>query len=219
MRVAIFKDAFPEEKVTINDQDCILAELGKVLRRTPLGELPHLNSYKLEGGALIYTCANQQSGQWLIRAIDNHRLGSGARLKAIDARNLSKPIKVALRVRDTVAQTQDELLSWIQHLNPGLGRQAEPKGQRLFLHIDRDSLGIIQKTGYKIFTGLLQGVVKVLNDPETQKEGGAPSVASTGSASGGERDGTPSPSGSRGGEDAREEPSLASNVLHQSKGP
>jgi hypothetical protein len=106
--------------VTINNQDCILAELGKVLRRTPLGELPHLKSYRLEGGALIYTCADQESGQWLIRAIDNHRLGSGARLKATDARNLPKPIKVALRVRDNVAQTQDELLSWIQHLNPGL---------------------------------------------------------------------------------------------------
>jgi hypothetical protein len=162
--------------VTINDQDCILAELGKVLRRTPLGELPHLKSYRLEGGALIYTFADQQSGQWLIRAIDVHRLGSGARLKATDARSLPNPIKVALRVRDNVAQIQDELLSWIQHLNPGLhtenwrvlGRQSEPKGQRLFLHIDRDSLGIIEKTGYKIFTELSQDVVKVLKDPETQ---------------------------------------------------
>jgi hypothetical protein len=134
---------------------------------TPLGEIPHLKSYRLEGGALIYTCADQQSGRWLIRAIDNHRLGSGARLKATDARNLPKPIKVALRVMDNVAQTQDELLRWIQHLNPGLhtetwrvlGRQSERKGQRLFLHIHRDSLVIIQKTGYKIFTGLSQGVV------------------------------------------------------------
>jgi hypothetical protein len=191
-----------------------LAELGKVLRRTLLGELPHLKSYRLEGGALIYTCGDQQSGQWLIIAIDNHRLGSGARLKATDARNLPKPIKVALRVRDNVAQTQNELLSWIQHLNQRLhmetwrvlGRQSEPKGQRLFLHIDRDSLVIIQKTGYKIFTGLSQGVFKVLKGPEMQKQGGPPSIASSGSASGGKGDGTPSSSGSRGGEEAREEP-------------
>jgi hypothetical protein len=88
-----------------------LAELGKVLRRNPLGELPHIKSYRLERGALIYTCADQQSGQWLIRAIDKHRLGSGARLKETDAWNLPKPIKVALRVRDNIAQTQDELLS------------------------------------------------------------------------------------------------------------
>jgi hypothetical protein len=64
------------------------------------------------------------------------------------------------------------------------------------LHIDRDSFGIIQKTGYKIFTGLSQGVVKVLKDPESQKEGGTTSVASSGSALG----------GGKGGEDAREEP-------------
>jgi hypothetical protein len=161
IRVAIFKDTFPEDKVTENDQDCILEELGKMLRRTPIGELPHSKSYRLEGGTLIYICADQQSGQWLIRATDNHRLESGARLMATDARNLPKPIKVALRVRDKVAQTEDELIRWIQNLNPGLhmenwrvlGRQSEPKSQRLFLHTDRDSLGTIQVTGYQIFKG------------------------------------------------------------------
>jgi hypothetical protein len=101
---------------------------------------------------------------------------------------------VALRVRNKVAQTQDELLRWIQHLNPGLhtenwrvlGRKSEPKVQRLFLHIDRDSLMTIQKTGYKTFTGLSQRIVMDLKDPEMQKEGGAPSIASSGSASEGE---------------------------------
>jgi hypothetical protein len=80
-----------------------------------------------------------------------------------------------------------------------LDRQSEPKGQRLFLHIDRDSLGIIQKTGYKIFTGLSQRDVKVLKDPETPKEGGAPSIASSGSAFGGRGMVLPLPRGTRAG--------------------
>jgi hypothetical protein len=62
-------------------------------------------------------CVNQLSGQWLVRAIDNYRLESGARLKATDARNLPKPVKVVLRVSDKVAQTQDELLKWIKNFN------------------------------------------------------------------------------------------------------
>jgi hypothetical protein len=49
-----------------------------------------------------------------------------------------------------------------------LDRQSEPKGQRLILHIDHDSLVAIRSTGYKIFTGLSQGTVKVLKDPEAQ---------------------------------------------------
>jgi hypothetical protein len=128
----------------------------------------------------MYVCTNQQFGQWLIRAIDNHRLGSGARLKATDARNLPKPVKVALRTRDTAAKSPEELLNGIKNLNPGLhiehwrvlDRQPEPKGQRLILLIDRDSLTVIKGTGYKIFTGLTQGTVKVLRDPEAgpQKE-------------------------------------------------
>jgi hypothetical protein len=152
-KITIFKETDSEVKLTEHNQDSILEELGRVLRGTPIGELPHLKSYRLEGGALTYISDDQQSGQRLIRAIDNHRLGSGARLKATDARNLHKPVKVALRTRDKVSHTQDELLSWIRNLNLGLhtenwrvlARQSEPKCQRFILHTDRDSLVGIQK--------------------------------------------------------------------------
>jgi hypothetical protein len=72
----------------------------------------------------IYICTDQQSGQWLVRAIDNCRLESGARLKATDARNLPKPVKVALRTWDEVAQTQNDLPKWIKNLNIGLHTEA-----------------------------------------------------------------------------------------------
>jgi hypothetical protein len=120
IRITIFKETYTEDKLNEDDQTYILEELGKVLRRTPIGEIPHLKSYRLEGGTLISRCANQQSSQWLVKAIDNHRLGTGARLKVTDARNLPKPVKVALRTRGKVVQTQDELLTWINNLNPGL---------------------------------------------------------------------------------------------------
>jgi hypothetical protein len=61
----------------------------------------------------------------------------------------------------------------------GLDKQSEPKGQRRILHIDQDSLVAIQKTGYKIFTGLSQRTVKVLKDPKAQKEEIAPNIASS----------------------------------------
>jgi hypothetical protein len=50
-----------------------------------------------------------------------------------------------------------------------LDKQSEPKGQRLILHIDWDSYTSIKRTGHKIFTGLTQGTVKVLRDPEAQQ--------------------------------------------------
>jgi hypothetical protein len=159
IKIAIFNETYPEDKLHEDDHKYILEELGRVLHRTPI-ELPHLKSNRLDGGALIYICTDQQSGQWLIKATNNHRLGTGARLKVMDARNLPKPVKVVLRTRDTVAQTHDELLTWVKNLNPGLNtehwkvldRQYELKGQRLILHIDRDSLVAIRSTGYKIFT-------------------------------------------------------------------
>jgi hypothetical protein len=93
-----------------------------------------------------------------------------ARLKATDARNLPKPVKVTLRMKDKVAKSPDELLKWIKDLNPGLhmehwrvpNRQPMLTGHRLIFLIDWDSHTIIKKTVYKIFLGLTQGTVKAL---------------------------------------------------------
>jgi hypothetical protein len=110
---------------------------------------------------------------------------------------------VALRIGDNVAQNQKELLKWVKHLNPRLntehwrvlGKQSEPKSQGLILHIDRDSYTSIKKTGYRIFTGLSQRTVKVLEDPEAQQA--MPGTASSKSSSEGEGDNLPIPSDGR----------------------
>jgi hypothetical protein len=119
-KVAIFRETYPEDRVREEARDSILESLGEALRRTPLGELLRLKSYRLEGGALIYLCVDPQSGQWLIRAVDNNELGSRGKLKATEAKNLPKPVKVALRVRENIAKNSEELLKWIKQLKPGL---------------------------------------------------------------------------------------------------
>jgi hypothetical protein len=113
---------------------------------------------------------------------------------------------VSLRIWDKVAQNQEELLKWVKNLNPGLNtehwrvldKQFEPKGQRLILHIDRDSYSSIRRTGYRIFTGLSQGTVKVLRDPESHQA--MPDTASSKSSSEGEGYNLPTPSDDRGRE-------------------
>jgi hypothetical protein len=50
------------------------------------------------------------SGQWLVKAIDNQKLESGTSLKVTDARNQPKTVKLALRIREKVAQNQEVLL-------------------------------------------------------------------------------------------------------------
>jgi hypothetical protein len=172
--MTIFKMLYPEDLLNEDDEKSILDVMGEVLRRTSAEELPHLKSYRLEAGALIYICADEQSGQWHSKAIKNHWLKTGTRLKVTEARNLPKPVKVALSVRENVARTQDELLKWVKSLNPGLntehwkvlGKQFERKIQRLIMHIDRDFLATVRNTGNKTFTGLSQGTVRVLKDPE-----------------------------------------------------
>jgi hypothetical protein len=113
---------------------------------------------------------------------------------------------MALRIRDRVAQNQEELLKWIKNLNPGLhtehwrvlNKQPEPKGLRLILFIDTDSYISIKRTGHRIFTGLSQGTVGVLRDPDAQNQLEAlPDTASLKSDSEGEWDDIPTPSDDR----------------------
>jgi hypothetical protein len=73
IKIAIFKETYPEDKLNEDDQTYILEELGKVLHRIPIGELPHLKSYRLEGGALIYRFTDQQSSQWLVKSQAGNR--------------------------------------------------------------------------------------------------------------------------------------------------
>jgi hypothetical protein len=59
----------------------------------------------------------------------------------------------------------------------------------------------IKRTGYKIFTGISQGIVKVLIDPEArhQKRGAVPNTASSESVVEGEGDGLLTPLGDQRG--------------------
>jgi hypothetical protein len=56
INIDIFKETYPEDKLTEQDQEIILVELGRVWHGTPIGELSHLQSCTLKGGALIYMC-------------------------------------------------------------------------------------------------------------------------------------------------------------------
>jgi hypothetical protein len=134
--------------------------------------------------------------------MNNHRLESGARLKATDARNIPEPVKVALRIRDRVAQNQEELLKWIRDLNPGLhtehwrvlNKQPEPKGLRLILLIDRDSYTCIRRTD----TGFLQGSHReLLKSCETLRLRISRKTESSKSVSEEEGDDIPTPSDDR----------------------
>jgi hypothetical protein len=118
-KAAILLD-HPEEKLSLEDIDLVLAKVGEVFHETPVGVRPLLPSYRLETGILFYVCAGQWSVDWLIAAPHGFQIREGVRLKASDANHLPKPVKMALRMGDEVSAGPEELLKWIKSLNPGL---------------------------------------------------------------------------------------------------
>jgi hypothetical protein len=91
-----------------------------------IGELLHLKSYRREGGAFTYICGNQQSVQCLDRRIGNHRMRSGLRLRAIDAR--TPPPQACQDSFDRVSQSQEELPKLSKHQNRAAYKALEDNG-------------------------------------------------------------------------------------------
>jgi hypothetical protein len=179
-RAAVLLD-HPEEQLSPEDVNLVMGKVGEVFRETPDGGRPLLRSYRLGRGIIFYACADQRSVDWLVTALHGYQIREGARLKAIDAKHLPKPIKMALRTKEKVAKGPEEILEWIKSLNPGLHTENwrvldsrdEPLGRRLILLVDQDSGKILKGTSYKIYTGLSEGTFKVLSDPEGEIRGRA----------------------------------------------
>jgi hypothetical protein len=84
------------------------------------------------------------------------------KLKAIDAKYLPKPIKMALRTRDQLFLVPEEVLQYTTSLNPWLHTQnmrvfdsnEDLTSGRLILIADRELATAFKRTSYKIFTEL-----------------------------------------------------------------
>jgi hypothetical protein len=131
----------PEEQLSLEDVNFVLAKVGEVFRETLDGGRPLLRSYRLETGTIFYACADQRSVDWLVTAFHGFQIRKGVRLKATEAKHLPKPVKMALRTKDKEATGPEVLLKWIKSLNPGLHMENwrvldskdEPIGRRLIL--------------------------------------------------------------------------------------
>jgi hypothetical protein len=73
-RAAILLD-HPEEKLSLQDINLVLAEVEEVFRDTPYGGRPLLRSYRLERGILFYACAVQLSVDGLLESFMVFKLG------------------------------------------------------------------------------------------------------------------------------------------------
>jgi hypothetical protein len=134
-----------------------LADVKRVLLETTGGGRPFLWFYRLEKGV----CPDQCSVDWIIAVLSGFQIREEVKLKAIDDKNLPKPVKMALRTRDKFFLVPEDVLQWIKSLNPWIHTQnwrvfdsnEDPTGGRLILIVDRESATAFKSTNYKIFTG------------------------------------------------------------------
>jgi hypothetical protein len=93
VRIAILKENYPQDRLSKEDQVLILAKTTGILNNTQ-GRTPATQILQTGRGALMYVCADQWSCESLIQAINGHQP------KAMNAKDLLKLVKMALRTRN-----------------------------------------------------------------------------------------------------------------------
>jgi hypothetical protein len=93
VRIAILKENYPQDRLSKEDQELILAKTMGILNNTQ-GRTPATQILQTGRGALMYVCADQWPCESLIQAINGHQP------KAMNTKDLLKLVKMALRTRN-----------------------------------------------------------------------------------------------------------------------
>jgi hypothetical protein len=86
----------------VEDQEFILAEIMEAFLLAPKKGFPQLRSYRLEVVTLTHVCVNRESGQWLIQAITGQKMREGTMLKAMNKKDLPKPVKWSSELKTNI---------------------------------------------------------------------------------------------------------------------
>jgi hypothetical protein len=69
---AVLKELYTEEKRSEEKDGIFLVEKAEFFLSTPRKVILCLRSYTLEGGALVYVCANQRTAKWVIETLNGY---------------------------------------------------------------------------------------------------------------------------------------------------
>jgi hypothetical protein len=155
-------DRHPQVKLDQTQADMIQAKLLVAVDAHPMEETPLQFLYsKFAQGVLWFTCANEFSQAWLLRAVSEPgEPWEGTELTVIDSKDLPKRPMVLVCIPD--ASEFITVLTCLRALNPGLDMsdwiimscKIEERGQMLTLSIDPNSYKTLTLLNFKAFWGL-----------------------------------------------------------------
>jgi len=176
--MAIICDGYPRVQVTKDDFEKIQRAIGGLVDGLPEeGFTPRLvDSYWAKGAAIV-VCLDEETKDWLGREVPKMKVREGSQLRMVGLEALST-YKTVVAWFPGPREETERLFQRHRRLNRGLDtsqwrvyeRKEEPKGVRLVLSIDSQSVATLEELKWRPFSGVGQAVFSLLGvKPEEKK--------------------------------------------------
>lgn len=171
LKMAIVVEGFPSVKLNSEQAKSIEAEVDKKILGIKPGEvIPRFEDCRFRDNALIMVCADEVTRKWLIEAVKDFKPWDGAILKAINSKDLPKPVKVMTWIAGTQVQAVT-VLKMLSRQNPSLKAEnwrvieAKPESNmtQLVLSIEEKAVEALQKLDCRPYYGCRRINFKILS--------------------------------------------------------
>jgi hypothetical protein len=157
-KVGILHQGFPEDSLS-NDQMKAIQEaiLQKIVDLEEGSVKPKFLGSTYRAGWMVLNCENEATAKWLLDHVGTLSPWEGAKLKAVEKKDLPKAIIVNAFFPDSVEDNNERILKLLRGQNDGLStagwrilrRTQEGSAVHLTMSIDGPSCENLKKIGYK----------------------------------------------------------------------
>ncbi|XP_054288331.1 uncharacterized protein LOC129003989 [Macrosteles quadrilineatus] len=174
-KLAVAPAAYPDARFSVEECDLLQDKLMELVFGDDGANIPHqFEKIYHEKGALVVTCGNSETTDWLKRVAPKLALGSEGSMEVIvaDYKDLLRTTKVLLRTDRRLAKVEaSKVFVQIERQNPGvttkdwrvIGGKRKDDHQILVLAIDEMNAQVLKDRGWIIYLGLGKIQLRVIS--------------------------------------------------------
>ena len=181
LRVAVIPDGYPEPKLSKEQIEAVQGSILDALFKLPREVFtPRFEDSREADGALVMTCADQETKSWLAGVVPTLKVWEGAKLSLVEKSALPKLTRALVWVPGLMEDSK-RILQMMARQNPGLStdrwrlfsrEERRPHGTLLIVGLDAASIEVLRACQLRPYIGLTRAEVTLPGKTSTRKEAG-----------------------------------------------
>lgn len=179
IRVAVILESYPDQVFAETDLMEFQNKLLDEMRPLPSGTGPQFRGCKVEGGAILLTCAEKHTQSWLQDCVAKMNLWKGEKLVMGLAKEILQTTKIITKLPPLFNNNkEEEVFKRLEMQNPMLSTsdwrilntKMESSGKTIVVSVNKSGLSRLKESSMKLFLGFGQITLSVLEKTPRPKD-------------------------------------------------